>query len=80
ASKQSTSRGRSKSPVANGPTIKKAKKDTMEEETASQQQLLNQQQVPQPQMFYLHLNLWTQNLFLQLTTPQKKKERTQKLF
>ncbi|CAI2200709.1 5746_t:CDS:1, partial [Funneliformis geosporum] len=45
-SKQSTLRGRSKSPVANRPLTKKAKKDTMEEETASQQQLFNQQQVP----------------------------------
>ncbi|CAI2193110.1 5811_t:CDS:1, partial [Funneliformis geosporum] len=46
-SKQFTSRGRFKSPVANRSLTKKAKKDTMEEETASQRQLLNQQQVPQ---------------------------------
>ncbi|CAI2190746.1 12399_t:CDS:1 [Funneliformis geosporum] len=49
ASKQSTSRGRSKSSFVNRTSTKKAKKDTMEEETASQQQLLNQQQVPQPE-------------------------------
>ncbi|CAI2201911.1 18790_t:CDS:1, partial [Funneliformis geosporum] len=49
AKNQTTARGRSKSPVANRPSTKKAKKDTMEEETASQQQFLNQQQVPQPE-------------------------------
>ncbi|CAI2199514.1 16943_t:CDS:1, partial [Funneliformis geosporum] len=47
ASKPFTSRGRSKSPVANRPSTIKAKKDTMEEETASPRQILNQQQVPQ---------------------------------
>ena len=47
AIKQSTARGRSKSPVANRPSTKKAKKDTMEEETEQQRQLQNQQQVPQ---------------------------------
>ncbi|CAI2190331.1 3791_t:CDS:1 [Funneliformis geosporum] len=47
ASKPSITRGRSKSPVANRPSTKKAKKDTMEEETPSPKQLLNQQQVPQ---------------------------------
>ncbi|CAI2193631.1 9925_t:CDS:1, partial [Funneliformis geosporum] len=46
ASKLSTLRGRSKSPVVNRPSTKKAKKDTMEKETASPRQLLNQQQVP----------------------------------
>ncbi|CAI2177244.1 2107_t:CDS:2 [Funneliformis geosporum] len=58
ARKQSTVRGRSKSPVipfnqrnhskspvANRPSTKKAKKDTMEEETTYQRQLLNQQQL-----------------------------------
>ncbi|CAI2196131.1 11453_t:CDS:1 [Funneliformis geosporum] len=47
ASKQSTSRDRSKLPVANRPSTKKAKKDIMEKETTSPRQLLNQQQVPQ---------------------------------
>ncbi|CAI2182422.1 11151_t:CDS:1, partial [Funneliformis geosporum] len=43
----------SKSPVVNRPSTKKAKKNTIEEETAYQQQLLNQQQVPQQESLTL---------------------------